>query len=455
MNGKTIIMSTILVAVAVLLLSGIVLAQYSTMPTTVATTATTTIIANTLPPAGSTTTICPLNIPCPIYSTTTICPKNAPCAIQNTTTTIPVNRCPKFYWYNSSAGSTSAGSPSGKCQPQIISAACPANTPNSPYYYVCGPVTAAICPPRGYTFNSAKSECLISASAVPPKITPPNTNGNNQTYLQNAMQTLNCRTAYVTTQVNSIIAVVPSLSTLSSNVTLIGTENAQLQVYVNNGNVVSFSAYLHGTYDPTLGGTYKTARAGLKAANLNSTTKAALQKQLNAANNAYTACGESATSAIANLRINDYVTLIAEFNNQTTYLASKGVNTTNMTIVIQGGQTQIVQPLQNAITNAGTNTTQIENALAQYCLFNGCAKGLNYHLDAKYSIAKLYAIVARLRNATTDTTDLNNAQISLNTASTELAAVGTAQYTSGNGQQIWANIQTAAADITLALKNSK
>ncbi len=75
----------------------------------------------------------------------------------NHKTVIENSTCPAFYWHNST---------SKQCQPQTISPACPPNYPNSPTYFTCSgtKVPSNICP-NNYTFNSAKSQCIINVGA--------------------------------------------------------------------------------------------------------------------------------------------------------------------------------------------------------------------------------------------------------------------------------------------------
>ena len=137
---------------------------------------------------------------------------------------------------------------------------------------------------------------------------------------------------------------------------------------------------------------------------------------------------------------------VIHFSAQISNLSAKGVNTTNMSLILQGAQSQIITPFKLAI-QGNTNSTQLWSALNEYCLYDGCPVGLNYHLDAKINIAKLDAITAKLRNVSNDTVDLNAAQASLNNASAELTKVGTAQYSGGAGVQIWTNIDSAVVSL--------
>ncbi len=66
--------------------------------------------------------------------------------------------CVPFYYYNST---------SKQCQPQTISPACPPNRPDSEVYFACSgtKITPDICP-SNYTFNRAKSQCIINNGAT-------------------------------------------------------------------------------------------------------------------------------------------------------------------------------------------------------------------------------------------------------------------------------------------------
>jgi hypothetical protein len=274
----------------------------------------------------------------------------------------------------------------------------------------------------------------------------------NQSVLTSAYDAISCTTAYAGSMVNQTIAADPGLSSLNNDMLAVAQGNAHLQTYIASSNVTGFTTYLHAIYDPALVGLYLKGRnAIIFDHNLTLSEKLKLRDDFINGLPGYRNCVAGSLVNISQDKLTFYNNSEANFAAQENRLSANGVNTANMTIVLQGAQTEIIQPYQAAI-GSGANTTQIWAALKQYCLYDGCPNGLNYHLDARFTIAKLDAIAAKVSTVSNDTVDLNNAQASLNSASTELAIVGTAQYSGGNGVKIWTNIRSAEVSLHGALK---
>lgn len=275
---------------------------------------------------------------------------------------------------------------------------------------------------------------------------------SNYSLLNYSYTAINCRTAFIATEVNDSVAAVNGISYITNNLTVLRTENAHLLTYVAAGNVIGFSTYLHGIYDPSYNSMFVITRNALKSFNsISNSTRQSLTTKFTAARATFTNCTSGSVTNIADAKLAAWNKSIAEFDSQIKSLSILGVNTANMSSTVQGGQSAIITPFQSAI--ATNNQTKILAALNGYCLFDGCKNGTNYHLDAKFNIAKLYAIDARLANSTNDTTDLNGALVDINNASAELAAVGTSQYTKSSSQQIWNNISAAGSLLLKAFRH--
>ncbi len=173
----------------------------------------------------------------------------------------------------------------------------------------------------------------------------------------------------------------------------------------------------------------------------------------------YSQCEQKTYMNITQERVNEYQVQIANFQDKANKLATKGFNTTSLNQLLQDAQNQIVVPLQNAVGNA-TTAQDVQTAVRSYCLFNGCTNGTNFHLDAKFDIARLSIVLADLQknaaafNLSSDS--LAQAQQYLTDAQTILNNVGTSVYQEKQAQQIFSGIQKAAKIIiqlmTQALK---
>jgi hypothetical protein len=287
-----------------------------------------------------------------------------------------------------------------------------------------------------------------------PKISIQINSSASQALLNYSYTAVNCRTAFIATEVNDSVAAVNGISHLTANLSVLRTQNAHLYTYVGAGNVIGFETYLHGIYDPSEQNLAVSTRVAIRgSANTTNTVRSQLKNEFSSARGVFINCSAGPVVKIADKKLAFYNNAIAQFNAQISFLSSHNVSTANMTTIVAGAQTQIVTPLQTAVSTG--NQTQIQAALNQYCMFNGCQNGTNYHLDAKYSIAKLYAIDAKLRALSNNTSDINGSVAALNNASAELGVVGSAQYSNGNGAKIWANIRLAVTDTTNAYTGIK
>jgi hypothetical protein len=282
---------------------------------------------------------------------------------------------------------------------------------------------------------------------------------NNQTILNNAYAFANCWTTFAAVQVNQTVKTIPSLSSnLTPDISTLQNENSQLHTYVTSDNVKGFAAYFHTTYEPGIIYVATSTVENVHYANVSKSTKYSLDLEFLADRSTFFNCTKAPVTNLTNEKLDFYNYVVNKFDIQITALSANGINTTNMTAVVNGGQTQIIQPLQAALSSA-TNVSQINQALNEYCLFDGCKSGLNYHLDAKFQIAKLDAIDAKLLSepniTANETLELRNASTQLNNATTILNSVGTSQYSGNQATEIWSQIKTAETDINAAIKSWK
>lgn len=271
---------------------------------------------------------------------------------------------------------------------------------------------------------------------------------SNQSVLESAYQAVNCRTVFAASMVNQSISTDSGLSaSLNTYMSALTQDDATLKADVTSDTLRNFAVFVYGTYDPDLLSLYVNGRAAIvNDHNMTLRQKLALGSYFSSLVPTYENCVTLPLENLSSAKLAFYNASVVHFNAQISNLSANGVNTTNMSIILQGGESQIIQPFQQSI-QGNTNPTGLWNALNQYCLYDGCPLGTNYHLDAKINIAKLYALTAKLRTVSNDTVDLNNSQSSLNLASSELANVGTSQYSANQAVQIWTNINASVVSL--------
>ncbi len=266
----------------------------------------------------------------------------------------------------------------------------------------------------------------------------------NQTLLSSALQYAECKANVTVEFIGQITSTVPKLSSLSVYVSGIQSDETALSSLASSGNVTSFRAYLSGTFDPELNGAAKNISVQLRDANLSANTTAQLRASYNADISTYQNCSSNKAERFAANKVAFFNESISNYQQEANKLASNGVDTSALNSLLQNATIQIVTPLVTALGQAH-NASQIYADLAEYCLFDGCKNGTNFHLAAHFGYLKLTAEVTYLesdKNVSNST--LVNAQADLNNASTILAAVGTKAYVGGQGKEIFSNLTAAA-----------
>jgi hypothetical protein len=151
-------------------------------------------------------------------------------------------------------------------------------------------------------------------------------------------------------------------------------------------------------------------------------------------------------------KLNMFNVSIRNYQNQANNLASRGLNASSLNELLQNAQAQIVSPFATAI-NQASNTSQIRAALNEYCLFDGCRNGTNFHLAAHFS---LQSLTIQLNYLETDknvsSSSLASVQAYLNNASSILQTVGTKAYVNGQGDNIFDNLSAASKAMQQARK---
>lgn len=155
-------------------------------------------------------------------------------------------------------------------------------------------------------------------------------------------------------------------------------------------------------------------------------------------NNAYVRIGEQ--------RLSEYNNLLSMENTQITNMASRGFDVAGLQSVVAGAETNVVDPLQNAV-NTG-NGTIIRNELMSVCLDNGAP--YSYHYSAQINLARLTSINDKLATLTSNSTiqgQISDVNSTLATVSSTLGSIGTNPYTGSQESQVWDGLKAASQEL--------
>ena len=268
----------------------------------------------------------------------------------------------------------------------------------------------------------------------------------NQTLLNSAYQSILCKTNFTSTYIGYVTSAAPSLSSLNQYSTSLQQQTAQISSLANQGNINSFRTYVAGTYDPELRSTAQNVSARIKAANLSASVISSLLLKYNASKSTYQSCYSNAAENFANQKLALFNTAISQYQNQIVKIQARGVSTSSLTRLLQNAQTEIITPLKNAVQSS--NSSQIYSALAEYCLFDGCKNGTNFHLAANFQLQSLTAELNYLEsNLNVSSSSFSQTQSYLNSASSLLNTIGTAPYASGQETPVFNYLRNASQSL--------
>jgi hypothetical protein len=274
-------------------------------------------------------------------------------------------------------------------------------------------------------------------------------NQTKQDMLNAAMANIACKADFMGGVISSIDANVPSAS-LGSFADALKADEQNLQGMASAGDWEGFRSSVHGTFDPDM----KSAREAVESLrkddgkNLTNDTRATLRADYEQLRTTYQACESSAMSQYAGAKIDWYNTVLDDYQARADRLNAKGVQTSDLSALISDARSQIVSPLQAAV-DAASNTSQVREALGQYCLFNGC-NGTNFHMAARFESDKLGDVLSYIQpTAQSDGLgdNVTSAQAQLGSVQSELSSIGTSEYADGQKDEVWSGIKSVAGDV--------
>ncbi len=271
-----------------------------------------------------------------------------------------------------------------------------------------------------------------------------------QQVLDSAAIQIGCKTNFTVTFINYIVTDVPGLSSLDSQATALQQEDAQLQTYASSENITNYRNYVQNTYDPSLKQLRQAIPGSFKDSEPSSNTIMLLRGQYDTTLNTYKGCAFNAEKQFAIAKGTAYVAFMTYYQQKIQNLSSEDLDTTALTTLVDNADSEIVTPYQSAV-NAATTQSELNAALAQYCLFDGCKNGTNFHLAANFDTLKLtamYGKIAAIPNLTSNqTATLARIHSDLGSASSALSSVGTSQYTQNSRQSVFGALNQTVIDI--------
>ena len=257
-------------------------------------------------------------------------------------------------------------------------------------------------------------------------------------------QELNCRINFNMGVLNSFQNFSNSSPDIHQSITTLQNDLSRIKSFNNNLEVQNFSK---GQYSEDMQRVLSSTQSFRKGGRISPDQKAALDSSYKQLQTNYAQCEQQVYTEIGQQKLQQYQNQIADFQNKTNDLKSRGFDVTSLNQLLSNAQTQIVQPLQTALASA--NSTQaVMTAVKTYCLYDDCLNGTNFHLDANFDITRLTIILNDLQT-NADAFNLSNstlsqAQQNLSNAQAVLTSIGTSTYQEGQIPTVFNNIQAAS-----------
>ncbi len=295
--------------------------------------------------------------------------------------------------------------------------------------------------------NNVKHAALLAAIVmVAFAAMPVFANSSAAPGLARSLAQVQCRADFTTGVVGSIVAAVPNTtSALSPFPAKLASDITTLTGYATSGDKDNYRTAL-ASFDSDL----KDVRTAIISARLDNrkdftaTIRSSLQSQYAQLKSTLDSCETATLTSFANERITQYQADIANYTSKANALKAKGLDISGITSVLTDASS-FVSSYQSAVT-AANGTQALRDAITSHCLYDGCNTGENFHLAAKFEIAKmnsLMSFVKAMPASANYTSQLSAAQGYIDTAQSTLTTVGTSKYQQGQSKTIFDNISSA------------
>lgn len=284
---------------------------------------------------------------------------------------------------------------------------------------------------------------------------------SDNTQWQSALNNSECKLNFSMGVVNLMSSFLPNYS-FAQYTTKLQSDFSQLQGYVLNDNQSLYRNYINSQFDPDLKATSEAVQEYWRTPAYNNLTRADKLKfraGYNSLKTNYDVCFVGSLRNLGGGRINNFYNEIRVYQNESDKLAAKGVDVSALNQILSDAKSQI-QVVQSKL-NTATTPQEVQQAIQSFCLFDGCENGTNFHLEAKWDIAKLNIALTRIQNNTNSTNfsdNITQLETAINNAKSALTSVGTSSYTDVTKKEVWDNIKLAEnliLEITKLLRGIK
>ncbi len=278
------------------------------------------------------------------------------------------------------------------------------------------------------------------AAASPGLFDEPKENG-----LEAAMEHVQCRAEFTITVMESQMEHLGG-GDLQDDIDGIEDDLEELQDLVDDEDTKGFRTYLRGTHTDNMKNARQNALQHRNQGNMTQQVRKELRDEYSDAKEDFDKCNEEALGNFVDAKLEAYKAILERAEERAENLSEKGLDTTGLEELIDDAEEQVVDPLEDAIDSAET-VQEIREAFGDYCMFDGCKDGLNFHLAAKWHIEKLDQILELVEEDAEEAgleDDWEDAKEYVSEADSALDAVADEQYEGTEHNDVWGNIRSAS-----------
>ena len=316
----------------------------------------------------------------------------------------------------------------------------------------------------------------------------PATKADLNLLLNSALTDAQCRVSFETGLMDAMISLFPPMSSLlNPQIEVMNSDSSQLKQYASKGDAMNYSIYVQETFTKHLKQNADMIQAGLE--NLKSSATGGGTggagdgtggggtgggtggagdgtggggNGTGASMDELKASMESLQSAYKSLRgaegtcfdVKGHVKLVLDYYNATLdgyesraqNLTGRGINASNLLSLVGSARLQIVAPLKNGV-NSASNSSQLRMMLYQYCLYDGCVNGTNFHMAAKFEAMRMADLLAAMAPKAVEEGlggNVTALKASLDETNAEIGAWGANDASPTQLMAAWAGIRSAA-----------
>ncbi|MCD1295392.1 hypothetical protein CUJ83_10320 [Methanocella sp. CWC-04] len=289
-------------------------------------------------------------------------------------------------------------------------------------------------------FVAAAATAMFAATACAAE------NPYEQQILQARYDQVSATVNFNTAVMGDVVELVPQAAGLNEHIDRLNSDLSTLYTYVEASDKGGFNGYLQDTVRPDLNAAndaLKDARKNFKDWNVTRDTIQELRDRYVEHKAEFEAQVNSAKLQLGNIKLGYYNDVMAKTDERMSKLNEKGVDTNGMMCVKSGAISNVITPLQNAVSSGDGNA--VKNELRTRCMFNGAQ--YSFHYAAKIDLEALKAITSAIADNATQAgygDEIAEVNAKLSAAENTLNEVGTSPYTDAQKEQIWNNLKDAS-----------